>query len=191
MLGCLAEWCHIPFSLPLDVLTTRLATDKTNASAFVIMSNLISEKGVAGMYKGYQAFAVLCLKPAIQYTVYEKLKAMVLAGKKSALNELSAAEAFFLGMVARTIATIATFPYVRAKVMLQTSDGGENSGATSTIPQMLKAIYADEGLTGLFQGIGPELTRGVLSAAMMLMVKEKIYGTVFSLLKGGGKKAYN
>ena len=188
-LGCIAEWCHLPFSLPLDVLTTRLATDKTNASAFFILSTLIKEKGMGGMYKGYQAFAVLCLKPSIQYTVYERIKAMVIVGKVGA-KELSAAEAFLIGMVARTIATVATFPYVRAKVMMQA--GGETAcKKAGSIPEMLKAIYADEGLAGLFQGIGPELTRGVLSAAMMLMVKEKIYGSVYKALHSRGGKAYN
>jgi hypothetical protein len=27
-LGAAAEWCHLPFSLPLDVMTTKLATDR-------------------------------------------------------------------------------------------------------------------------------------------------------------------
>ena len=185
-LGCLAEWCHLPLSLPLDVLTTKLATDKTNASAFVIMSNLMSEKGIAGMYKGYQAFFVLCLKPSIQYTIFEKLKGLVVASKVGNDKSLTAAEAFLLGMVARTVATIAVFPYVRAKVMLQ-AGGGQS--ANLTIPQMLRAVYEDEGLAGLFKGIGPELTRGVLSAALMLTVKEKIAGTVGQLLKGK-RRAY-
>jgi hypothetical protein len=43
---------------------------------------------------------------------------------------------------------------------------------------MLKAIYADEGLKGLYQGIGPELSRGVMSAAIMMMVKERIADSV-------------
>eukprot|EP00519_Triparma_laevis_P014402 CAMPEP_0182490804 /NCGR_PEP_ID=MMETSP1321-20130603/528_1 /TAXON_ID=91990 /ORGANISM="Bolidomonas sp., Strain RCC1657" /LENGTH=291 /DNA_ID=CAMNT_0024693041 /DNA_START=100 /DNA_END=972 /DNA_ORIENTATION=- len=171
-LGCISEWCHLPFTLPLDALTTALATDTKNRSAYLIMSTVFAEKGLQGMYSGVQAFVVLCLKPAIQYTVFEKVKALILAGKASSQKTLSAIEAFLLGMVARTVATIIVFPYTRAKVMLQSSD----SGAKPDIPGMLKKIYEEEGVEGIFQGIGPELTRGVLSAALMLMVKEKIRG---------------
>jgi len=86
-----------------------------------------------------------------------------------------------LGMIARLIATIVVFPYTRAKVMLQSGKGK----AGATIPEMLGEIYKEKGLGGIFQGIGPELTRGVMSAAMMLMIKEKIHGGVKSLVKNG------
>ncbi|GMH94246.1 hypothetical protein TL16_g12852, partial [Triparma laevis f. inornata] len=179
-LGCIAEWCHLPFTLPLDSLTTALATDTKNRSAYLIMTSLCSEKGLAGMYSGVQAFVVLCLKPAIQYTVFEKVKAVILASKTTATKTLTAIEAFLLGMVARTVATIIVSPYTRAKVMLQSSSSDEKPD----IPAMLKKIYEEEGVGGVFQGIGPELTRGVLSAALMLMVKEKIRGRVERIVKG-------
>tara|TARA_B110000305_G_C19359260_1_gene598538 strand:- start:666 stop:1304 length:639 start_codon:yes stop_codon:yes gene_type:complete len=53
-LGCAGEWAHLPVSMPLDVLTTRLQTrdDQTkNETAFVLMSQIIEEKGVGGLYK--------------------------------------------------------------------------------------------------------------------------------------------
>ena len=119
------------------------------------------------MYKGIQAYTVLCLKPALQYTVFEQVKAAVVVNRPN--GRLMAAEAFVLGMVARTISTICIFPYIRAKVMLQTS-----SKANSSIPQMLTEMYQKEGLASWFQGLGPELTRGVLSSALMLMIKDQI-----------------
>ena len=80
-LGCAAEWCQIPFTIPLDVLTTALATDTQNRSAYVIMASLFSQKGIGGMYKGVEAYIVLCLKPSIQYTVFERVKAIVLTAR--------------------------------------------------------------------------------------------------------------
>lgn len=74
-----------------------------------------------------------------------------------------------MGMVARTVSTICIFPYIRAKVMLQTS-----AKANSSIPQMLTEMYQKEGFASWFQGLGPELTRGVLSSAIMLMMKDQI-----------------
>ncbi|GMH97549.1 hypothetical protein TL16_g13361, partial [Triparma laevis f. inornata] len=95
---------------------------------------------LAGMYSGVQAFVVLCLKPAIQYTVFEKVKAVILASKTTATKTLTAIEAFLLGMVARTVATIIVSPYTRAKVMLQSSSSDEKPD----IPAMLKKIYEEE-----------------------------------------------
>lgn len=40
----------------------------------------------------------------------------------------------------------------------------------------IKRTVQEEGALSLFQGIGPELTRGVLSAAFMLAIKEKLFG---------------
>jgi len=132
---------------------------------------------------------VLCLKPAIQYTVYEQVKQIVIAarrlntdGKAVVDDSLSAAEAFFLGMFARIVATMLTYPYLRAKVLLQSTYG--NAKVKPTIPQMIAEQLSKGGVWGLYQGIGPELTRGVFSAALMMMVKERIGVIVRALVDG-------
>jgi len=191
----MAEWSHLPVTLPIDCVTTAIQTDDKNRGAFVLLGNILSEKGIGGFYKGIQAYTVLCLKPAIQYTVYEQVKKMVLAtrrvnnaavvadgGRKVVDESLSAAEAFFLGMVARVIATMLTYPYLRAKVMLQSTYG--NAKVKPTIPQMISEQISEGGVWGLYQGIGPELTRGVFSAALMMMVKERIGVMVRELIDG-------
>uniref|UniRef100_A0A7S4NE59 ADP,ATP carrier protein n=1 Tax=Odontella aurita TaxID=265563 RepID=A0A7S4NE59_9STRA len=201
VLGSLAEWAHLPVTLPIDCLTTAIQTDKTGRGAFALMSAMLSEKGVGGMYKGIQAYAVLCLKPAIQYTVYEQVKRMVLLERRLAghhkgnlrhgsrrgddVEALSAAEAFFLGMFARTVATMITFPYVRAKVMLQSTYA--ERGLKGGIPAMIVEMYGEGGLSEVFQGLGPELTRGIFSAALMMMAKEKL-AVVVNALVGAQKR---
>jgi hypothetical protein len=104
---------------------------------------------------------------------------------------LTALESFVLGMVARTLATLAVFPFLRAKVVLQsqssaasssshTTNGTTASTATTTSPPppslmpLLRHLWQQQGLAGLYQGIGPELTRGIFSAAFMLMIKEQL-----------------
>lgn len=130
------------------------------------------------MYKGIQAYVVLCFKPALQYTVFERVKASLVANRKN--KTLSASESFLLGMMARTISTILIFPYLRAKVVLQTS----TTSATRSIPQMLQTMYQNGGVASWYQGLGPELTRGVLSSAFMLMIKEQLSTLVYDLLHG-------
>ena len=191
ILGCMAEWAHLPVTLPIDCVTTAIQTDDKNRGAFVLLGTILSEKGIGGFYKGIQAYTVLCLKPAIQYTVYEQVKKIVLAARRvnshnsrqQLVDEsLSAAEAFFLGMFARIVATMLTYPYLRAKVMLQSTYG--DAKVKPTIPQMIAEQLSSGGVWGLYQGIGPELTRGVFSAALMMMVKERIGVVVRGLIDG-------
>ena len=187
----MAEWAHLPVTLPIDCVTTAIQTDDKNRGAFVLMGNILSEKGIGGFYKGIQAYTVLCLKPAIQYTVYEQVKKIVLVSRRAQSQgrvivdeSLSAAEAFFLGMFARVVATMLTYPYLRAKVMLQSTYG--NAKVKPTIPQMFAEQFSEGGVWGLYQGIGPELTRGVFSAALMMMAKERIGVVVKALIDGSG-----
>lgn len=194
LLGCMAEWAHLPITLPLDCWTTQIQTgDNGNRGPMAVLMMMLSEgDGIRGMYKGIQAYTVLCLKPAIQYTVFEQVKTIMLARKRllqssgntskrkrGEADTLTAMEAFFLGMIARTVATIITFPYLRAKVVLQSQkvkEGDDSSGMSNkpNIPSMIAKMYMSGGLGECFQGLGPELTRGVFSAALMMMVKEKI-----------------
>jgi len=199
LIGSLAEWAHLPITLPIDCWTTKIQTSNSkNDTPFAILMTMLGEpSGIRGMYKGIQAYTVLCLKPAIQYTVFEQVKGVVLAKRRlrkgggGGKEMLSAMEAFFLGMVARTIATVVVFPYLRAKVMLQSqaavqSTTDDDARATkANIPAMIAQMYNDGGMAEIFQGIGPELTRGVLSAALMMMVKEKISVVVNEALRAG------
>lgn len=190
LLGCLAEWAHLPVTMPIDCLTTAIQTSQKQ-NAFKLMLSILKE---GNMYKGIQAYYVLCFKPALQYTVFEQVKAFLLKSRKHKV--LSAAESFALGMVARTIATVAVFPFVRAKVVMQTQkkkasstatdgDNGDDDGNKPvSVMTVLRDVYKSKGIPGLYQGLGPELTRGVFSAALMLMIKEQLNGGIKTLLYG-------
>ena len=220
LLGCLAEWMHLPVTLPLDALTTAIqtsggskkkktmnsATDNTDRqkthTVLALWMSLWKEKS---FYKGIQAYWILCFKPALQYTVFEQLKGWILrlrqirGGKEGQRHrsaaQLSSGEAFLLGMFSRTVATLLVFPFLRAKVRMQSLNRTETSSLhpssssvdpiTPTIWELLTENYANGGLKALYKGLGPELTRGVLSAALMMMVKERISGSVKNILHGG------
>jgi adenine nucleotide transporter 17 len=247
VLGCLAEWAHLPITLPIDAVTTVIQTSKSRRSedkkqdedcggdtaptsrckkddhcAMTILLTILKNKT---MYKGIQAYFILCFRPAIQYTIFEQLKSFILKTRqrrpeknvhtvtnfnsKSLLPEpsLSAAEAFALGMIARAIATLAIFPFQRAKVRMQSnacrgsypphdsaSQAPEDdrtpgspcahttNTANASIWKILEQTSKEDGIRGLFHGLGPELTRGVLSAALMMMVKERIGGGIKAIL---------
>ena len=45
--------------------------------------------------------------------------------------------------------------------------------------------WSQSGRSGLYYGIGPEISRGILSSALMLMIKERIavIGPTFTVIK--------
>ncbi|TMW57009.1 hypothetical protein Poli38472_002934 [Pythium oligandrum] len=183
--GYLSEFFHLPLTLPMEVIATRLQTSsKGSGNVLQIIRKVLEESGVKGFYKGFQAYFVLCLQPAIQYTVFERVKTVYLSRAKDAAKSLSALEAFLLGAIARSIATLLLFPYIRGKVLLQSKnkkaaaiEGEAKSNDAKKeegIVAILQRVYKEEGPLALYRGLTPELTKGALSSALMLMIKEKI-----------------
>ena len=88
--------------------------------SLLAVKDIINKSGFSSLYNGWAAYIVLCLKPAITYAVFDKLKDLILRRKSKmagrAARTLSTLEAFVIGAVARGIATFIVFPYTRAKV---------------------------------------------------------------------------
>ncbi|RQM14360.1 hypothetical protein DD237_005886 [Peronospora effusa] len=192
-IGYLSELCHLPVTMPMELVGTRMQTGSESGSILQILRSIIKESGVGGLYKGLGAYFVLCLQPAIQYTVFERLKNLYLRKFKQASQALGALEVFVLGAIARSIATIILFPYIRAKVLMQTKpkqkdarnlvkDQDISTEPKKTIASTLQRVYTEEGALALYRGLGPELTRGALSSALMLMIKEKVQMYIMVLM---------
>lgn len=136
--------------MPIDCLSTAIQTSK-NENSMALMMAILKE---GNMYKGIQAYYVLCFKPALQYTVFEQVKGIMLKSRKE--KTLSAAEAFLLGMVARAVATVAVFPFVRAKVVMQSrKQDASQEGQPTSVMELLKEIHETGGIPALYQGLGP------------------------------------
>lgn len=174
--GCLAEWVHLPVTLPIDAVTVRIQTGKGGANPVRILRELVRENGFKGLYSGWAAYVVLCLKPAITYALFDLLKKLMLRRKAAAgaaARTLSTLEAFVIGAFARAVATIAVFPYTRAKILVKASKTTPGQ-APPSIGATVARIIREEGFLALYKGCTPEVGRGVLSAALMLSAKERI-----------------
>lgn len=89
----LSEFVHLPVTLPMEVIATKLQTgEKGSGSVLRTIRAVFEESGVGGFYKGFSAYFVLCLQPAIQYTVFERMKTVYLARFKQAAKSLGALE---------------------------------------------------------------------------------------------------
>jgi len=83
-----------------------------------------NDGGTSAFYRGLNAAVLLCINPAIYNTVFDQLKGRLLAriqarstGKK--VVALTTLQAFVLGIIAKAIATVLTFPYIRTKMVMQ------------------------------------------------------------------------
>ena len=88
--------------------------------------------------------------------------------------------------LSKAVATIVTYPYIRAKVLLQRArDPTDERGYdATTAPGVLRQVAAREGWVGLYRGLQPQLVKGVSNAALMLMIKERIGGAVRKRILG-------
>jgi len=180
-IGYAAEALSLPITMPIEIIVTQYQTaakaGQSNLSE--IIKAIMGNQGILGLYKGYNTYPFLCLQPAIQYTIFEQIKRMVL--KKKGVDILSALEAFLLGALARAIALFLIYPFIRVKVVMQASKNSEKKNQKS-IPAFLLKTARDEGVLSLYNGLGWEMLRGVLSSAVMLMVKERVYKSNVDLL---------
>ena len=158
--GCITQI----FVNPLSVIQTRIIANKRTGGILQTANSIIKNEGILALYKGIIPTFILCINPAIQYLVFDNLKACYVSRKPTAI------ENFIMGAISKVIATISTYPYIMAKVRLQYSSKSNYSG---TLDVIIKILLQD-GFFGLFAGLQPQLFKSILSGALLLMAKEKI-----------------
>jgi len=176
--GCVSEIAHLPVTIPLDTLLIKVVNNP-QTSALEIAQKLLTEKGVIGLYAGAAPSILLAAKPAIQLAFFEALKTRYFARSRNGTAALSAGMAFVCGAAARALSTLIVFPYQRAKVMLKnmpkdTADSLRDVNPFVGMHLALMHVVKSQGLAGVYLGLSSELVRGVLSAALLMMVRERL-----------------
>lgn len=178
---------------PLDTASSRMQTSDFGKSKGFWRT--LSEGTWSEAFDGLGISIILTSNPAIQYTAFDQFKQRMLKkkmksnrGVESSPESLSAFSAFVLGAVSKCFATCITYPLIRCKVMIQSAESEGDAEdeaelkARKTISGSLHAIWKKEGLMGFFKGLQPQILKTVLSAALLLMIKEKISKTTWVLL---------
>ncbi len=164
---------NMSITLPMEVVLTQQQMCQKQSSVSIV-KDIRAKRGWGGFWTGYLASLILIANPAINYTIFDQLKSMLQhQGGGSAKAHMSMIKAFLLGALAKSIATLVTYPYIRAKVILQTQvkvKGGEDR----TILQVFRAIGQHHGLAGYYKGCSAQLLNTVLKSALLLMTKEQI-----------------
>lgn len=114
-LGAVAAAISQCFTMPIGVITTQQQTDKHHKNFVQLIKEILDQDGISGLWRGLRVSLVLCINPSITYGSYERLK-QVLYGSKEFLGPL---ESFSLGVLAKSLATVATQPLIVSKAMIQ------------------------------------------------------------------------
>lgn len=170
-LGAIAGALAQLFTIPVAVITTRQQTSTKDERKGLIETakDVIAEDGLSGLWRGLKASLVLVINPSITYGAYQRLHAVIFPGK----SRLTPYEAFLLGAMSKTLATLVTQPLIVAKVGLQ-SKPPPGAPQFKKFGQVMAYVVKHEGAMGLFKGIGPQITKGLLVQGFLMMTKERM-----------------
>ncbi|KAH8602411.1 mitochondrial carrier domain-containing protein [Bisporella sp. PMI_857] len=173
-LGAVAGAVAQVFTIPVAVITTRQQTQTKGEKKGMLDTArdvIDSEDGWSGLWRGLKASLVLVVNPAITYGAYQRLREVIYPGK----TNLKPLEAFLLGALSKSLATIATQPLIVAKVGLQSKPPPSRQGKPfKSFIEVMEFIVKNEGLLGLFKGIGPQISKGLLVQGLLMMTKERL-----------------
>ena len=182
-LGAIAGALAQIFTLPISVVNTRQQTSKKGdrKSLFGTARDVVKEDGISGLWRGLRPSLVLTINPSITYGLFERIKEAVYPN----VDRLSPGQSFCVGAISKTIATIVTYPYIMAKVRMQhkyqpprepiSTLDDENQKIIKTSDgaiQILNKIYKKNGVLGLYKGINQQITKAVLTQAILFYFKE-------------------
>lgn len=143
---------------------------------------IIAKDGLNGFFRGLGPALVLVINPVLQYTVFEQLKNFLVKKRTKKLGARSSGTAvailsdwdfFVLGALSKLVATGTTYPYIVLKSRLQAGQARAEQYKSSL--DGLATILKEEGIQGLYKGVGSKLLQSVLTAAILFAVQRRIY----------------
>ncbi|KAJ3336605.1 hypothetical protein HDU93_002528 [Gonapodya sp. JEL0774] len=159
------------FTNPVWVVKTRMVTQKvTDTKRYLSMWDAVSRmyrgEGLRAFYKGMVPALVGVSHGAIQFTIYEELKNLWKrrVGRERGNSKPGAVEYIVMAAISKMVATVATSPaqVVRSRLQALPQYGGNYASMTDVIIKLVR----NEGLTGFWKGLGPNLVR-VLPGTML------------------------
>jgi solute carrier family 25 protein 33/36 len=162
---------------PIWMVKTRfqiMANSNLGQKSFVSYSecvqSIMREEGPMGFFKGLSASYIGCVEGAIQWIVYEKLKRRLVHHDTDS-NKFRGVELFCSAAASKFVAICASYPHevVRTRLREQAANGVFRY--KGFVPTLVK-IGQEEGIRGLYGGLGMHLLRSVPNAAIMFLTYE-------------------
>ncbi|PAV16154.1 adenine nucleotide transporter [Pyrrhoderma noxium] len=177
------------YSAVADPSSPTSVPKKSNDDSFLAVGKeIVDKEGVTGLWLGLKPSLVLTVNPAITYGVFERVKSLLLLAKESVGGQLRLTpwQSFLVGALSKTLATIVTYPYIMAKVRIQ---AGTDENEDDKLPEpaassqkkdkrnsavaLLARVLKEQGIIGWYRGMGAQITKAVLSQALLFMSKDQ------------------
>jgi len=173
-------------TMPSEITQSSIQAPKPRKlNIFQTIKFIMRKDGISAFWRGIGPALVLVINPIVQYTVFEQLKNAVIKSRTAKLKAVGAAttvavlsdlDFFWLGAISKLVATTITYPYIVVKSRLQ-ANSAQSRTYTSSLDGLQK-ILKEEGLAGMYKGVGSKLVQSVLTAAILFVGQRRIYELV-------------
>lgn len=126
-----------------------MATSKDNKSFIQTIKDIYKSEGFLAFYKGVLPNLILVLNPIINFVVYENFKKWLIQSKFS----LNFFQLLVISSIAKTIATIFTYPILTVRVQMQVDKTQQKVSLLKFVTNLLK----EKGIGGLYLGVYAKL----------------------------------
>jgi adenine nucleotide transporter 17 len=145
------------------------------------VKEIYQKEGIGAFYRGVLPNMILVANPVINFVIYENLKKLLLE-KKFSLNFI---QLFLLSSIAKTVATIFTYPVLTIRTLLQkkadSPQAEELQRKKGIILRILEIIQTCK-VEGLYRGFYAKLFQTVLYNGYLMITYEKLKRVIKYLL---------
>lgn len=162
---------------PIWVVKTRLQTQSLSLnpnhtryrSVPHAVATIWQQEGVRSFFRGVVPSLLGVTHVCVQFPLYEQAKIYFAKRGQKTTQELTFFELILASMFSKVIASTAAFPHevLRVRQQVQRSH-------SSTILELAKLTWQQEGFTGFYRGLGTNLVRVVPAAAITFLSFEYV-----------------
>lgn len=187
--SCIAGVGNVLLTNPLWVANMAIITGESKSTSLIReLANLCRQRGIRHLWSGTATSILLVSNPVIQFFSYEQLKnarfayTVRMGTSMDSTLTLPPLEAFLAGAIAKTIATVATYPLQLTQTLLRL----ENNRYKGIMDCLIK-LYRRDGHKEWFTGMKAKLLQTVLNASFMFLTYEQIVGAIqLALMQSSG-----
>jgi solute carrier family 25 (mitochondrial iron transporter), member 28/37 len=153
-------------TVPWDTIKQRMQIRATYSGVLDCVRRVHAEHGAGAFFVGLQPTVLMNIPfNAIYFVAFESAKKVILDWRQVDEEHFSATSFCAAGAVAGAAAATASAPLDLVKTRLQT--GGEvGARRYRGLGDALSRIYSEEGVRGLFRGVGPRVVFHIPAAAI-------------------------
>ncbi|KAG8995031.1 hypothetical protein FRB93_001221 [Tulasnella sp. JGI-2019a] len=162
-------------STPLSVVTVRMQAGGGRHKKTGVISALKSiyrDEGILGLWKGLGSTIILCSNPAITLFLFQLYRRFLPRDKTP-----TASQAFIGGAVPNALAVALLYPAIIIKTIVQ----NDNNRQSPTVSEAFNEILTRHGISGLYDGLQPQLAKGFFKEGLTMMTKRRVEALVIAL----------